>query len=172
MNSEEYKKLVGLLKVGKKLPDAIYLHKSAIVVIPHDLYTYLLRTIEKKGLAKTPWNIVKFFKNNFKFSLLHYPSFLEDPYPSLHSSNTIDLGKGTVRSSNFQKSENPPILHRKELFVLPSHPNFEKYKKITFEGEQAGLYENPRKIGFKKSWHKVIKGKNYKLENNKLVKIG
>ncbi len=110
MDFAEYKKLVGQLKVGKNLPDAIYLHESAIAAIPHDLLAYLLKTIGEFELTSTSWNIVKFFKKDFKISLLHYPSFFEDSYPALHESYSIDLRKGTVRSSSYEKSDNPPIL--------------------------------------------------------------
>jgi DNA phosphorothioation-associated putative methyltransferase len=170
MDFAEYKKLVGQLKVGKKLPDAIYLHESAMAVVPHDLHAYLFRTIEKIALTSTPWNIVKFFRKDFKISLLHYPSFFEDSYPALHTSYTIDLQKSTVRSSSYEKSENPPILHRKETFLESTHPSTLVFKEITEEGENAGLYENTRTIGFKKSWEFLINKKGYALVDGHLQK--
>lgn len=170
MDFEEYKKLVVQLKVGKKLPDAIYLHESAMVAIPHDLHSYLLKKIEKIELSSTPWNIVKFFRKDFKISLLHYPSFFEDSYPALHASHNIDLQKGTVRSSSYENSENPPILHRKETFLESTHPSVPVFKEITEEGEDAGLYENTRTIGFKKSWERLINNKGYVLVDGHLQK--
>ena len=170
MDFVEYKKLVGQLKVGKRLPDAIYLHESAMAVVPHDLHAYLFRTIEKIGLAITPWNIVKFFKNDFKISLLYYPAFFVDSYPALHASHTIDLQKSTVRSSSYEKSDNPPILHRKETFVESTHPSVPVFQGITEEGENAGLYKNTRTIGFKKSWELLVTKKGYVLVDGHLHK--
>jgi DNA phosphorothioation-associated putative methyltransferase len=170
MDFAEYKKMVGQLKVGKKLPDAIYLHESAMAVVPHDLHAYLFRTIEKIGLASTPWNIIKFFKNDFKISLLYYPAFFVDSYPALHASHTIDLGKSTVRSSSYKKSENPPILHRKETLIESTHPSAPLFQGITEEGESVGLYENTRTIGFKKSWELLITKKGYVLVDGHLHK--
>jgi len=170
MDFAEYKKLVGQLKVGKKLPDAIYLHESAMAVVPHDLHAYLFRTIKKIGLVSTPWNIIKFFKKDFKISLLYYPAFFEDSYPALHASHTIDLQKSTVRSSKYENSENPPILHRKETFLESTHPSAPVFKEITEEGENAGLYENTRTIGFKKSWELLIAKKGYMLVDGHLQK--
>ncbi|OGO79368.1 MAG: hypothetical protein A2Y23_01120 [Clostridiales bacterium GWB2_37_7] len=170
MDFAEYKKLVGQLKVGKKLPDSIYLHESAMAVVPHDLHAYLFRTIEKIGLASTSWNIIKFFKNDFKISLLYYPAFFVDSYPALHASHTIDLEKSTVRSSSYEKSENPPILHRKETLIESTHPSAPVFQGITEEGENAGLYENTRTIGFKKSWELLINKKGYVLVDGHLHK--
>jgi DNA phosphorothioation-associated putative methyltransferase len=170
MDFAEYKKLVGQLKVGKRLPDAIYLHESAMAVVPHDLHAYLFRTIKKIPLVSTPWNIIKFFKKDFKISLLYYPAFFEDSYPALHASHTIDLQKSTVRSSRYEKSENPPILHRKESFLESTHPSTPVFKEITEEGENAGLYENTRTIGFKKSWELLIAKKGYMLVDGHLQK--
>ena len=168
MDFIEYKKLVGQLKIGKKLPDAIYLHESAMAAIPHDLHAYLFRIIGKLDLASAPWNIIKFFKKDFKISLLHYPSFFEDSYPALHTSHTIDLGKSTVRHSSYIKSDNPPILHRKETFLEPGHPSVISFREITKEGEKAGLYVNTRTIGFKKSWERLIAKKGYTLVDGRL----
>lgn len=170
MDFVEYRKLVGQLKIGKKLPDAIYLHESAMAAVPHELHAYLFRIIEDFKLSSAPWNIVKFFKKDFKISLLHYPSFFEDSYPALHASQTIDLIKGTVRPSSYAKSDNPPILHRKETFLEANHPSVILFRKITEEGEKAGLYENTRTIGFKKAWERLIAKKGYTLVSGRLQK--
>ena len=170
MDFVEYKKLVDQLKIGKKLPDAIYLHESAMAAIPHDLHAFLLSAIGELELASAPWNIIKFFKKDFKISLLHYPSFFVDSYPPLHTSHTIDLEKSTVRSSSYEKSDNPPILHRKETFLEQNHPSVILFRKITREGEKAGLYQKTRNIGFKKSWQRLIAKKGYTLVDGRLNK--
>ena len=66
MDFVNYKKLVGQLKIGKKLPDAIYLHETAMASVPHDLHAYLFGIIGKLDLASAPWNIIKF--RNFSIS--------------------------------------------------------------------------------------------------------
>ncbi len=96
-------------------------------------------------------------------TFLNYPQFEEYAYPSLHECFTVDLSKLSLRKANYSASENPPILHRKETFVLPNHPNFELYCAITKEGEDAGLYENTRTIGFRKNWDRIIRAKGLKL---------
>ena len=54
--------------------------------------------------------------------------------------------------------------------VLPEHPQYEEFKQITEEGEQAGLYENSRHIGFKASWEALINKHGYELVDGRLFR--
>jgi len=110
------------------------------------------------------WNIVKFHKRDFKITFLNYPGFENESYPALQYSYTIDLLKNAVREANYSTSDNPPILHRKETFVVENYPLYDAFKKITREGEKIGLYENTRNIGFRKSWNRLISTKGYYLD--------
>ena len=112
---------------------------------------------------ESEWNLVKLFKTEHKISLLNYPTFYEDSYPALYSSNLVDLGSFTVKQMSYTDSENPPILHRKELMVTSQDPMFEHFCSLTKEGEEAGLYENPFKIGFKQGWERVISEAGFEL---------
>lgn len=69
-----------------------------------------------------------------------------------------------MRKANYSKSENPPILHRKETFVFENYPEYQTFSAITKEGEQANLYEKSRTIGFRKSWLQLIRSKGYFLD--------
>jgi len=166
-----YKKYVKEMTVGKQLPDAVYLHESAMEAIPLSLHDYICKIQNALDITPGEWNVIKFFKRDFKFSLLNYPDFLEDSYPALSSSITVDLTRVIVRENDYSKSDNPPILHRKETLILKEHPLYNKSLEITREGEEAGLYENTKKIGFKKTWEKLIKNNGYQLINGRLRKI-
>lgn len=168
----EYRNLVKEITIGKQLPDSIYLHKSAIDSLPQELLQYIKTVTTEHNLTTKQWDIVKLFKRDFKLSLLHYPNFFDESYPSLCISYTIDLDRSSLRKSNYAKSPNPPILHRKETFIKPDHPSYKEFHEITLEGEKAGLYENARSIGFKQSWAKVIKSKGYELVKGRLVIAG
>ena len=171
MDFKQYKSFVDQIAVGKKLPDAIYLHESAITsAIPPDLLSFAHNVIEKIEIPKNEWNIVKFYRRDFKLSLLLYPEFSSDSYPALLKSYTVNLENSTFRVSDYGKSDNPPILHRKETFIDPKHPSFPLFAEITKEGEAAGLYSNPKLIGFRSSWHRLIHKKGYALANGRLVR--
>jgi len=169
MEFRVYKELVKAIPVGKQLPDAVYLHESALELLPRELGKHMARAVVDLGLDEEDWNIIKFFKRDHKLALLSYPSFFEESYPPLHQSITVDLEKLSFRRADYSKSDNPPILHRKETFLDPDHPDASKFREITEEGEKAGLYENARSIGFKQSWERLISRKGYLLIDGRIV---
>ena len=164
MEFHDYKKLVNEIKIGKNLPDSIYVHESAIAHVPPELIGVTLKLADSFNIPDESWNIVKFHKRDFKITFLNYPGFENESYPALQYSYTIDLLKNAVREANYSTSDNPPILHRKETFVVENYPLYDAFKKITREGEKIGLYENTRNIGFRKSWNRLISTKGYYLD--------
>jgi DNA phosphorothioation-associated putative methyltransferase len=165
MKFVEYRDHIKSLKQGKQLPTAIYLHRTAIdSVLPNTLVNLIFDSIEKLNITE-PWNLLKLYKRDFKITLLNYPDFDTYAYPALHTSITIDIEEQTKRKANYQQSENPPILHRKETFVLANYPLIESFKAITTEGEEIDLYKNTKTIGFKQQWQKLIKRKGYQLNS-------
>jgi DNA phosphorothioation-associated putative methyltransferase len=160
----QYREQVKSLQHGKTLPTAIYLHRSAIeVVLSESLLSFIVAIINQLNITE-PWTLLKLYKRDFKITLLSYPDFDTYAYPALHTSITIDLEEQTKRKANYQKSENPPIMHRKETFVLKDYPLIETFKAITAEGEAIELYKNTKTIGFKQQWQNLIKRKGYQLD--------
>ena len=170
MDFQAYKKLVSMIGGGKQLPDSVYLHESAISSAPIALVELTFKISDALKIPEENWNILKYSKRDFKLSLLNYPEFEHDAYPCLNHSYTIDLAKLSVREADYSESENPPILHRKETFVLDSHPLFNQFETYTEEGEAIGLYENTRIIGFKRNWEKLIQKKGYYLDTDGHIK--
>jgi DNA phosphorothioation-associated putative methyltransferase len=164
MDFQAFQKLVKGTQIGKQLPDSVYVHESAIHLLPIKLSELILKIVDALKINDDAWNIVKFYKRDFKITFLNYPSFEEDSYPCLKHSSTVDLQKFSVRKADYSKSENPPILHRKETFVADNYPLKPLFEKITVEGEKIGLYENTRTIGFKKNWERLISNKGYFLD--------
>ena len=166
MDFDIFKEGVNQLRIGKKLPDSIYLHKDALTEIDANLYDFITRIATAVKIPETEWNIVKLARKDFRISFLHYPSFENYPYPPLEKSYTVDLSKLTVRPADYSASENPPILHRRETFLCSEDNRQGTFLKFTKEGEAIGLYENTRTIGFKQNWLKLIKRKGYKLDDD------
>ncbi|MBT89381.1 MAG: hypothetical protein CMN79_02665 [Spirochaetales bacterium] len=163
MDFHTYSKLVNQIKLGKQLPEAIYLHQSALESLPEDLSNFIPKITNALKIENRRWQLLKLSKRDFKLSLLSYPSFTEEPYPPLAHSWTIDLSKLSVREADYAKSENPPILHRRETFLSAEHPQRSYFNEFTKEGEAIGLYENTRIIGTKKGWERLIKRKGFYL---------
>ncbi len=170
MEFDKYKNFIKQIKTGKQLPDSVYIHHSAITDIPEELYNLLITIADTLKISSTDWNILKLYKRDFKVAFLSYPTFESYSYPSLQHSYTVDLSKCSVRKSSYAKSENPPILHRKETFVKNDFPLKATFESVTAEGEKIGLYENPRSIGFKKNWERLISNKGYYLDDTGRLK--
>ena len=166
MNFDRYKKIISSFTLGKQLPDSIYIHNSALTEIPSELNDLLRKITEVLKIPASDWNILKLYKRDFKIAFLSYPDFETYSYPSLKHSFTVDLLKLSARKSSYENSDNPPILHRKETFVKADFLLHPLFKEITSEGEEIGLYESPRSIGFKKNWERLISNKGYFLDEN------
>jgi len=61
-------------------------------------------------------------------SLLWYPDFFNYPFPALEKCYRIDLKSKRVEKRNYLASLNPPILHRKELFLSQDDPHIAQFK--------------------------------------------
>ena len=170
MEFPEYKSLVNKITIGKKLPDSCYVHVSAIKCLPLELIELTLSLIDRFNIDDENWNIVKFNNRDFKLTLLNYPDFETGSYPELNYSYTINIEKLSVREANYSKSDNPPILHRKETFVAEGYPLAPLFKEITAEGEAIGLYEKTKSIGFKKNWERLISSKGCYLDTHGRLK--
>jgi DNA phosphorothioation-associated putative methyltransferase len=170
MDAQLFSELVKQIRVGKKLPDSIYFHKDSFKETPATLVKVINNIATALKIDGNDWNIVKVFTNDFRISLLNYPNFFEVSYPCLTKSVNIDLLKLKHRVTDYSDSDNPPILHRKEMMIPEAHEAFETFKMITEEGEAAGLYENSRIIGFKNSWERIIAKHGYELIDGRLFR--
>ncbi len=170
MDVNQFSKLVAEVNIGKQLPNAIYLHKDAFSALPNALIQLIPAVAKAVNLDEEDWNLVKLFKKEFRLSLLHYPNFYTDSYPALEQSLNVDLSKLSHKITGYRESENPPILHRKETMVLPTSEYYEHFVSLTQEGENAGLYENSRLIGFKRSWENLIARNGYELVDGRLFR--
>ncbi|MCR9570225.1 DNA phosphorothioation-associated putative methyltransferase [Vibrio alginolyticus] len=170
MDFQSFKQLVKQINIGKQLPDAIYLHRDAMSEIPSELRKFIPAVAKAVNLPDNQWNLIKLFKKEFRLSLLNYPTFYTDSYPALEQSLNVDLSKLSHKVTCYRSSENPPILHRKETMILPSSDHYKLFTALTKEGEEAGLYENTRTIGFKQSWLNLIQKKGYQLVDGRILK--
>ncbi len=158
------------LPCGKKLNHSVYIVEESLQLVDVELYKFIA-DLKTRVEAGSEYNIIKFFTNEFKISWLSYPAFFTVFHPALKKSLTLNIATGKTRKFNYNKSLNPPILHRKETFLHPGHPQIEAFTKLTKQEETYGLYENPRTIGFKLNWEKLLEDKNLSYKDNLLIEI-
>jgi DNA phosphorothioation-associated putative methyltransferase len=169
-HADNFARWVKQLTIGKILPDAVYLHKSALQHTAPKLHAFCTTVAKALKIDDADWDLIKLHRQNFKVAFLSYPGFFTDSYPALKKSTLVDLSKLSTKETNYEGSDNPPILHRKELMILEGDPHYALFKEITEEGENAGLYENPFKIGFQQTWLRLIHQKGYNLVDGRLFR--
>jgi DNA phosphorothioation-associated putative methyltransferase len=154
-------------KIGKQTPSALYVHRSAMAEIPPLLQVY-------EGCARvlagtiTSANMIKLSVTEPQVSYLTYPDFDRVPHPVLRSATTVNLRKLSVDWRDYSRSENPPLLHRKEEFVGASYPRRELIHQLTRAEIRAGLYEHPERIGTVKGWQAALDAAGVSLRGHRL----
>ncbi|MGT2457680.1 DNA phosphorothioation-associated putative methyltransferase [Cupriavidus basilensis] len=99
-----------------------------------------------------------------RISLLRYDDFFYAPFPMLSEAWTLpEPGEGTVAYRSYLDSLNPPILHRKELLLPPSHPMRQKFEDTTRQAEALGLFDETATIGFRENWLRLVAEKGYEI---------
>jgi DNA phosphorothioation-associated putative methyltransferase len=159
----------GRSDLGKKTPEALYVHRDYVALL-----TPVLRVYEGCAQALTgaveDTTIVKLNRLEPKISYLSYPQFERDPHPVLRASVRADLRALRIKFRDFSTSDNPPILHRKETFVPPQHPTREKFARLTEQEEKAGLLNQPVGIGMRNEWARLVSNSGYRLMGHRLIK--
>jgi DNA phosphorothioation-associated putative methyltransferase len=169
MNLETYKSAVKNCKLGKKLPDALYIHRSALqnTGLLNDVATGAQERASKE-IPGLQWNLVKFHRYKMVLSLLWYPHFDSEAHPALHQSVVVNLFTGEMTRRNYASSKNPPILHRKELFLIPGYPLFNDFERLTEQEEDMGLLKECSKVGFRNQWLERCSSMDVSFDGNKV----
>jgi DNA phosphorothioation-associated putative methyltransferase len=77
-----------------------------------------------------------------------------------------------VSHRTYADSLNPPILHRKELLLPAEHPRRAEYAALTAACESIGLFDDPRRIGYRRQWQQLMRERGYRLDGHALVPLG
>ena len=155
--------------VGKLLPNALYVHRTALEALDP-----LLRVYE--GCARADLgevegaNLIKLHRHSGKVSYLVYPDFDADPHPALLRSIKLNLRTREIESSDYASSPNPPVLHRKEAFLLADDPRRAKFERLTQQEERAGLLDETATIGTRAGWAERLRERGYALRGHRLVR--
>lgn len=153
---------------GKLTHEALYVHVSAVPRLPP-----LLRVYEGCGRVLTGTvegaTIVKLNRLEPKVSYLIYPAFDDEAHPVLTMSVRADLRGLDVRIRDFRSAKNPPILHRKELFVPYDYPGREEFVRLSMEEERAGLFLEPTTIGTREGWQRALDTRGLRIIGHHLV---
>ena len=153
-------------KIGKKLPDALYVHKSAEAQLSPLLQLMVLTA--KQIVGEVTYDLIKISTEGKKLSFLAYKDFENTPHPELAYSLKLFLPKASYDLRRYTESLNPPILHRKETFLDTLHPRYAEYAELTKQEEGHDLLSRSD-IGTRNGWEALLNSRNLRIENNSVV---
>ncbi|MGI0481729.1 DNA phosphorothioation-associated putative methyltransferase [Geminocystis sp. CENA526] len=166
-NFTEICRLAKESQIGKHLPNNLYVHISALIFLDNILQDY--EKTARELINNTDFDLVKFNLEEPKISYLFYPDFDTNPHPALQKSIIVNLVEKTTKVMDYSNSNNPPILHRKETFIHPDYPHYQKFKHLTFIEENIGLLDNARYIGTQKEWQQLLNDHSLTFIDHNLV---
>ena len=155
-NMDKIKSTARSSSIGKIMPKALYVHVSALESLPTPLRIYEGCARSYVGVVERA-NLIKLHLDAPAVTYLAYPTFDTVPHPELVGSLLVRLNGKKIQYRDYSTSASPPLLHRKELFLSPSHPDYQAMAELTAREEAAGLYREPARIGTRNGWLRALK---------------
>ena len=154
--------------VGKLLPDALYVHQTAVEHLPPVLRVYEGCGRQLAG-AVDGLTLVKLFRRRARVSYLAYEDFDRVAHPALRSAVVADLKRLDLHFRDYTRSANPPVLHRKELFVADDYPARQRFARLTAREERLGLLAATSTIGTRDGWLAALAEHGVSVRGHRVV---
>ncbi|MBW4629254.1 MAG: DNA phosphorothioation-associated putative methyltransferase [Brasilonema octagenarum HA4186-MV1] len=142
-------------KIGKHTRSALYVHVSALSELDPLLRIYEGCASRTVGRVDDT-TLIKFCTDEPRISYLFYPEFDTDAHPELKASITIDLKTLRITHRDYEQRKNPPILHRKETFVISNYSLYQEFAQLTQKEQELGLLKDKSEIGTREGWAKCL----------------
>ena len=156
--------------LGKLLPNALYVHRSAL-----DRLEPLLRVYEGCAHAHLGEmkgaNLIKLHRFSGKVSYLFYPTFDTQEHPALLRGIKVSLCSLQLDCYDYSSTANPPILHRKEAFVAEDYLGREMFSVLTREEEERGLLTDTARIGTRERWENRLREVGMRIQGHHVVPV-
>ncbi len=158
--------VVASLRGGKRIGGAVYVHGSAL---SEQAFAVVEAAAAIAEIPTERGSVCKFLEAAPVVSLLHYPGFFTEGFPTLQAAWTVDLGARTAVYRHYDAAGNPPILHRKELTLDPDHPDFARFARLTAQAEAARLFDDSAIIGHAAAWHEELASRGLAVVDHQIV---
>jgi len=155
--------------IGKRTGNALYVHVSALGKLPMLLRVYEGCARAYVGTVEGA-TLVKLHRFKHQVSYLSYPSFDREAHPKLTGSPVVRLGDLTVDYRDFSSWQDPPVLHRKELFVPEHYPRRATFARLTQSEERLGLLSDSTRIGTASGWRAALDGAGVAIRGHRIVR--
>ena len=156
--------------VGKLLPNALYVHRSALESLEP-----LLRVYE--GCAGSYLgeidgaNLIMLHRHSGQGFVSGLSRLRDRSAPVACAQRQALAPHPPDRVPRLPPSiANPPILHRKETFLTPDHPLHARFARLTAQEEKHGLLDDPAAIGTNDGWQARLKEAGFALRGHRLIR--
>nr|WP_093027865.1 DNA phosphorothioation-associated putative methyltransferase [Thiocapsa roseopersicina] len=161
------------MSAGKTIAGRRYLHRTLLEQSEAELIEAVATALEMLRVSIEPdFNVVRVAADGSEVAFLSYPDFFENPFPALKESWRVDRTTGETGYRTYADSLNPPILHRKELLLPGDYPGRTEYVALTEQAESIGLFDDPKRIGYRRQWEALVADAGYRIDGHTLVPIG
>ena len=137
------------MAVGKLVRGALYVHHDAIEALAKDMRSMIDQAVAIASAAR--WNVARVERHIV--GLLDYEDFDAAAFPRLIASIRVNVAKGEHARTDFSRSANPLILHRKEQLMMPSDPRVSRWAETTRKLVERGLFKDSHAIGRQAVWN-------------------
>lgn len=165
-----YRQAIQSALPSKRVGLSVYVHIDASRNLHDILKGIIAWACEVARKSSFPFNVVKFGAKVPSLSLLNYPRFVEDAVPALTASAIVDLRTADLSIRQYLDVVTQPVLHRKELLIDASHPEYSKFVDFTALAEQEGLFCSGQSIGTQRNWEQVLKASGVTVRDHCLFK--
>ena len=155
---------------GKLMPTALYVHVAGLGRLAPILRVYEGCAQVLSGAVEGA-TVIKLRRHEPKISYLSYPEFDREAHPALAFSLRVDLQSMGIKYRDFRETDNPPILHRKELFVPEDYPDRQLFADLSTAEAGEGLLDDAHGIGLMKQWNDVLLRKGWRVQGHTLTRL-
>lgn len=159
--------------VGLKTPTALYLHVSAVKLLPSFLRMLAVRArvvmFSKWTMKRSNPCVVRFtHRGQQTVSWLAFEDFDKVAHPRLLEVYGLDITDQKADRQSYRGRPNPMILHHKELMVADDYPGREKFVELTRAEGDAGLLEDVKLIGHLLQWQQLLDSHGLRIDGHRL----
>lgn len=155
--------------IGKCTGNALYVHVSALGRLPMLLRVYEGCARAYVGTVEGA-TLVKLHRLKHQVSYLSYPLFDREAHPKLAGSLVVRLGELAVDYRDYSSWQDPPVLHRKELFLPEHYPKRALFARLTRAEERLGLLNDSARIGTATGWGAVLDRAGVAIRGHRIVR--
>ena len=115
--------------------------------------------------------LVKLYRRRARLSYLAYEDFDSFAHPALQTAIIADLKRLHLHFRDYARSSNPPVLHRKELFVPDHYPRRRTFANLTAREDALGLLQPTNAIGTRAGWMAVLAARDLSIIGHRIVPL-